>query len=157
VRRPMPLVARCLRARGALVASGILIGNAGSLAAAISGRWPQRVRHIQAQLAGARAEYRVAACVPGDLPRTAVRFGAFHPATLPQRVYPVCGSGWSGVKSPRSADRLLAFIGAASELRTRRSMGSKAPRLADILQFPASGIRAAERSRAPTSELLESE
>jgi hypothetical protein len=157
VRRPTPLVARSLRARGALVASGILIGYAETLAAAISRRWPHLVRHLQAQLAGSRPEYRVAACVADDLPRTAVRFGPFHPATLPQRVYPVCGSGWSGLRSPRSVERLLAFIDAASELRTRRSALSKMPRVAEVLQFPASGTRAAERSRAPSSELLQSE
>jgi len=120
-RRPMPLAAQQLRRRGALVASGILIGYAGALAAPLLRHWGGLTGKL-CELAGHEAEeLRVPIEIHQELPWGVFATHPWHPAAVPQRVIPVCRSGWSGLKSPQSIERMIAYVSAVTAHEPREA------------------------------------
>jgi hypothetical protein len=112
-RRPVPWVARHLRAHGALVASGILIGYAGAFACHLSRRWPglaARLHGLMSVAARSRDECVVPldslhGITPGLL--SSLRW---QPPNLPMRVFGVARCGWCGLKSARAVARHAGFV-----------------------------------------------
>jgi mannose-1-phosphate guanylyltransferase len=115
-RRPIPWVANHLRQEGAAIASGITIGYAGAFAAHITKHWPGVTRQLS-KLIEAASEAGVECEVPLDLqrgmPRQNLRFLRWQPPSFSQRALRVFRCGWSGLKSPRAVERVIAFIESA--------------------------------------------
>lgn len=109
-RRPIPSVARQLRGRGALVASGIMVGYAKMFARHIAHSWPKLEQQLRALVGTAGAE-----CQIPDEFRREIRLGLlrsmpWHPAMLPQRAIAVSCSSWSGLRSPQAVARVTHFL-----------------------------------------------
>jgi len=111
-RRPVSLAAPPLRRQGALVASGILIGYAGALTGPLAKHWRGMPRKLRELLVQPAEECEVPLELAQELPCGLFRSHPWHPAAIPQRVIPVCCSGWSSLKSPQSIEKVLAFISA---------------------------------------------
>jgi len=137
-RRPIPSVARQLRWRGALVASGIMVGYAKVFAQHIARSWPKLEQQLRALVGTAGAECQV----PDEL-RREIRLGFFrsmpwHPAMLPQRAIAVSCSSWSGLKSPQAVARVAHFLGhldasrAAEPVERRATVVRLAPQKFDV-------------------------
>jgi mannose-1-phosphate guanylyltransferase len=111
-RRPTAWVARHLRRQCAVVASDIMIGYAGVFAAHISKYWPgisQRLTTLAAMAGAAQRECEIPSNLQhlmGTVPKSL----RWHPPAFPQRVYTVCDSGWSGLKSPHAVARIAEFM-----------------------------------------------
>lgn len=122
-RRPIAWVARHLKAHGALVASGIMIGYAGVFAAHISRHWPgisNRLAKLSeaAQIAGAECD--VSSALNREASRAVLRALRWHPPAFRQRVIGVCRSGWSGLNSPQSVARMADFLSNESRQRGKQ-------------------------------------
>jgi mannose-1-phosphate guanylyltransferase len=131
-RRPTSWVARHLRRQGAVVASGISIGYAGAFAAHIVKHWPgvsQRLSTLAARAHAARTECQVPASVQSCMPGSLLKSLRWHPPAFPQRLFTVCDSGWSGLKSPQAVARIADFVASKS----RRPL-SLLPRASDLIQ-----------------------
>ena len=115
-RRPVPWVSRHLRQHGALVASGIMIGYAGVFAAHISKNWPGISRQLTRLVAAAAGEEcAVPSLLNRGVPRAVLHSLRWHPPAFPQRVFGVCGSGWSGLKTARSVARMVDYFSSCAE------------------------------------------
>jgi hypothetical protein len=111
-RRPVPWVARHLRAHGALVASGILVGYAGAFASHVSKRWPAlaaRLRGLTSAVVGSRNECVLPPDILGGITPTLLNSLRWQPPNLPMRVFSVARCGWCGLKSARAVARQTAF------------------------------------------------
>jgi hypothetical protein len=107
-RRPVPWVARHLREHGALVASGIMVGYASVFASHILHHWPGLARELEHRAAAAAAvgrECGISTSLSRGVSQAALRALRWHPPACRQRVFGVCRSGWSGLKSPLSVAR----------------------------------------------------
>lgn len=140
-RRPMPAVVRQLRSRGALVASGIMVGYAKVFADHIARSWPKLERHLRALIGIAGEECQV----PDEL-RREIRAGIlcsmpWHPAMLPQRVVAVSCSGWSGLKSPRAVAQITQFLVSIEHSRAAEPIAPQAAVLR--LAAPRIGVASA--------------
>jgi mannose-1-phosphate guanylyltransferase len=117
-RRPTAWVARHLRRQGAVVASGITVGYAGVLAAHLSKQWPgiasQLMRLLTAATA-AQVECEIPETLLEGVPSTVLKSLTWSPPALPQRVFTVCQSGWSGLKSPQEITRIMDFLRTTDE------------------------------------------
>jgi mannose-1-phosphate guanylyltransferase len=112
-RRPTAWVSRHLRRQGAVVSSGIMIGYAGVFAAHISKHWPEVRRRLTTLIgaaSAARMECRIPSCLQDRMPGSVLKSLRWHPPAFPQRVFIVCDSGWSGLKSPHAVARIAEFI-----------------------------------------------
>jgi mannose-1-phosphate guanylyltransferase len=110
-RRPTAWVARHLRRQGAVVASGIAVGYAGAFAAHIARHWPDTTRRLMPQIAVAgREECEIPASFERRMPGSVQRSLRNQPPAIPQRVFTVCDSGWSGLKSPQAVARIADFL-----------------------------------------------
>jgi hypothetical protein len=112
-RRPVPWVARHLRAKGALVASGILVGYAGAFAAHVSKRWPgltARLRDLMSTAARAGAECVIPLESLRGITPALLNSLRWRPPNLACRVFSVARSGWCGLKSPRAFARYARFM-----------------------------------------------
>jgi len=112
-RRPTSWVARHLRRQGAVVASGISVGYAGAFAGHIARCWPGVSQRLVTQVALARAaqtECEIPASLQNRLPASLLRSLRWHAPAFPQRVFTVCDSGWSGLKSPQAVTRIADFV-----------------------------------------------
>lgn len=125
MRRPLPVAAEQLRRRGAVVASGILVGYAQCLAAPLLKYWPQIMRSLHEQTRRPATEWTLRVGRDTDLPWRICRSHLRHPALVPQRVLPVCGSGWSSLRSPRAVERVLRFVSASAGVRPREPSGGR--------------------------------
>lgn len=117
-RRPTAWVARHLRRQGAVVASGITVGYAGVFAAHLSKQWPGMASQLMRLLTAATAaqvECEIPATLLEGVPHTVLKSLTPCPPTLPQRVFTVCQSGWSGLKSPHEVERIRDFLRTAGE------------------------------------------
>ena len=117
-RRPVAWVARHLRQSGALVASGIMIGYAGVFAAHISKNWPGIAKKLSNVLSAAAAigeECEIPSSLNRGIPPAVLHSLRWHPPAFPQRAFGVRGSGWSGLKSPRSVMRVVDFFSSGTE------------------------------------------
>jgi mannose-1-phosphate guanylyltransferase len=136
-RRPTAWVARHLRRQGAVVCSGIMIGYAGVLAAHISKHWPgfsEKVTTMLAMARAARRECEIPRNLQNRMPSCVLKSLRWHPPALPQRVFTVSESGWSGLKSPYAVTRVAEFVASAvdrhDELLTRSSSLSESESMA---------------------------
>jgi mannose-1-phosphate guanylyltransferase len=119
-RRPTGWVARHLRRQGAVVSSGIMIGYAGVLAAHISKQWPElrrRLTTLVGETSAARVECRIPSSLQDRMPGSVLKSLRWHPPAFPQRVFTVCDSGWSGLKSPHAVARIADFIANLTDRR----------------------------------------
>ena len=127
VRHPCPVVTRQLRGSGALVASQIVVGYAAALLTPLLERWLGLMQDLYEQMRGSGAEYTLNAHRQPQQPSWRVsRYSLWHPMLVPQRIFPVRGSGWSSLKSPRSIDRVLGFVSAAAALEVGRPSATRA-------------------------------
>jgi hypothetical protein len=117
-RRPVPWVARHLAQHGALVASGIMIGYAGVFAAHICKSWPG-IANSLLRVVSAATKASVECAIPSALnrgvPPTVWNSLRWHPRVFPQRVFGVCCSGWSGLRSPRAVARMVEWLSRCEE------------------------------------------
>jgi hypothetical protein len=117
-RRPVAWVARHLRQSGALVASGIMIGYAGVFAAHISRNWPgiaKKLSNVVSAAAAIGEECEIPSSLNRGVPPAVLHSLRWHPPAFPQRAFGVRGSGWSGLKSPRSVMRVVDFFSSGTE------------------------------------------
>ena len=117
-RRPVAWVARHLRQSGALVASGIMIGYAGVFAAHISRNWPgiaKKLSNVVSAAAAIGEECEIPSSLNRGVPPAVLHSLRWHPPAFPQRAFGVRGSGWSGLKSPRSVMRVVDFFSSSTE------------------------------------------
>lgn len=134
-RRPTAVAARQLRRRGALVASDIIIGYAGALAAALARHWPGALCAKLGELVAQSAEEcEVPLELLRELPRGVFYSHPWHPAAVPQRAIAVCRSGWSGLKSPRSIERVLAFVAATAAVQAGKPMRLEPTSMASLIR-----------------------
>jgi hypothetical protein len=97
-----------------MVASGILVGYAGVFAAHLSKYCPglaAQLEQASAAAADTGNECDVALLELPRLPRLALRALAWRPPILRQRALCVWSSGWNGLRSPRSIERLVRHYG----------------------------------------------
>jgi mannose-1-phosphate guanylyltransferase len=118
-RRPVAWVARHLKSHGALVASGIMIGYAGVFAAHISKNWPGISRKLAlltetAEIAGEECD--VPASLDRHVPKSILNSLRWRPPAFRQRVFGVCGSGWSSLNSPQAVARMMDYSSRRSAL-----------------------------------------
>jgi mannose-1-phosphate guanylyltransferase len=117
-RRPTAWVARHLRRQGAVVASGITVGYAGVLAAHLSKQWPgiaSKLRRLLTAATAAQVECEIPLTLLEGVPSTVLKSLTWSPPALPQRVFTVCQSGWSGLKSPQELMRIMEFLRTSGE------------------------------------------
>jgi mannose-1-phosphate guanylyltransferase len=119
--RPAPTIAKQLLKEGALVASGILLGQAQAFASRVHRYWPHAARELTEALDSDRCEgreHRLSAKTYCDISRSVMSSIRLSPPTFPMRAFRVFGSGWCSRK--RSNERP-----AQPEARWRaRPMGS---------------------------------
>jgi hypothetical protein len=138
-RRPIPAVVRQLRWRGALVASGIMVGYAKVFADHIARSWPKLQRHLRVLIGTSGEEYRVPNELRREIRAGILRSMPWHPAFLPQRVVAVSCSGWSGLKSPRAVAQITQFLGSIDYSRAAEPIAPQAA----VLRLVAPKIGAA--------------
>jgi hypothetical protein len=112
-RRPTAWVARHLLRQGAVVSSGVMVGYAGVFAAHISKHWPeisQRLTTLVTLAGAAQRECKISNGLQHREPGSALKPLRWHPLAFPQRVFTVCESGWSGLKSPHAVARIAEFV-----------------------------------------------
>jgi mannose-1-phosphate guanylyltransferase len=117
-RRPTAWVARHLRRQGAMVASGITVGYAGVFAAHLSKQWPgiaSKLIRLLAAASAAQVECEIPATLREGVPNTLLKSLTWSPPGLPQRVFTVCQSGWSGLKSPQEVTRIVESLRSTRE------------------------------------------
>ena len=107
--RPKEGVARELVRRGAVVASGIYVAYASTMAMLLYKHWPTLTRKLLRQLA--RSEVRGENRIPPTLAQEGLRaasqpFGN-RPPRIPLRALRVAHCGWSGLRSPRAIERIV--------------------------------------------------
>lgn len=115
-------IARHLRDKGAMVASGIMIGYVGGFAAHISRHWPGiSARLLQQVAAGsaAGAETVVPSSLQRGVPAAMMRTLRWHPPSLPQRALRVLHCGWSGLRSANAVARISAFVSKSTSASPR--------------------------------------
>jgi hypothetical protein len=125
-RRPVAWVAHHLKAQGALVASGIMIGYAGVFAAHVSKNWPG-ISNTLAKLSAAAElvgeECDVPASLNRQVPKSVLRALRWHPPAFRQRAFGVFRSGWSGLNSPHSVARIFDFV--SNESKAQRDIDAQ--------------------------------
>jgi mannose-1-phosphate guanylyltransferase len=120
-RRPVSWVARHLREYGAMVASGILIGYAGTFAAHISRHWPGltlRLSKLAASASKVGVETEIPSSLQRGIPNPVLRSLRWHPPSFPQRAVPVLRCGWSSLSSPCAVAKINAFVHGESRYAT---------------------------------------
>ncbi len=113
-RRPTAWVARHLRRQGAVVCSGIMMGYSGVFAAHILKHWPeigQRLTTLVATAGAAQLECKIPSSLLNRIPGSVLKPLRWHPPAFPQRVFTVCDSGWSSLKSPHAVTRIRGIHG----------------------------------------------
>lgn len=111
--RPTAWVARHLRRQGAVVSSGIMIGYASTLATHIAKHWPrisQKITTLAAMAREAQRECEVSDSLQLRVPGAMLKSLRWRPPAFPQRVFTVCDSGWSSLKSPQAVTRIAEFV-----------------------------------------------
>jgi len=125
-RRPTAWVARHLRRQGAVVSSGIMVGYAGVFAAHMARHWPeitQRLRNLLVVAGAAKQECRIPSGLQDRLSGSVQKSPRWNPPIFPQRVFPVCDCGWSGLKSVHAVARIADFL--ARRIPRQRSLSTQ--------------------------------
>jgi len=108
-RQPARWVAQHLRRHGAMIASGILTGYAGTFAAHIVKQCPKLAKALsQVTRLAAGGENQFSAEIYRDAPRSVLRSLRWWPPTFPQRAFPVYRCGWRGLHTARAVARISA-------------------------------------------------
>lgn len=100
-KRPGPSTAKQLIKEGALVASGILLGQAQAFAARIRKYWPDLARELTDAVGAdrpAEAEHQLSGDAYKHVSRSAMSSIRLSPSTFPMRAFRVQGSGWCSRK-----------------------------------------------------------
>jgi mannose-1-phosphate guanylyltransferase len=106
-RQPTGWIARYLRQQGAMVASGILTGYAGTLAGHVFKTYPDLAKVLAKHRRAAPArENAVCADLYRQVPKGAPRALRWCPPLLPQRAYRVYRCGWRGLHTARAVARV---------------------------------------------------
>lgn len=95
-----------------------MIGYAGVFAAHISKNWPGVTKKLLQVISTAAAigeECEIVSSLNRGVPPAVLHSLRWHPPAFPQRVFSLIGSGWSGLKSPRSIARRMEFLSRGSE------------------------------------------
>jgi len=109
--RPVDCVARHLVRRGALVASDIYIGCASRLALQLSKYWTAVTRSRLGQFMNSTTpgiENRIPPSLAREVLRVAPGMSSDRPPWIPLRALRVAHCGWSGLRSPRAIERIVA-------------------------------------------------
>jgi mannose-1-phosphate guanylyltransferase len=109
--RPVECVARHLVQRGALVASDIYIGYASRLASQLSKCWTAAAHKLPEHFTSSTAsgiENRIPPSLARDVLRVAPRMSRDRPPWIPRRTLRVAHCGWSGLRSSRAIERIVA-------------------------------------------------
>ena len=110
-RQPTEWVAQHLRAQGAMVSSGILMGYAGRFAAHIWKHRPSLTKALASIVcAPAGGENQLSAHSCRDVARSDLRPLRWWPPSFPQRVFPVYRSGWRGLHTARAVAKIGASL-----------------------------------------------
>ena len=108
-RQPARWVAQHLRQHGAMIASGILTGYAGTFAAHISKQCPELAKALTKMTrVAAGGERQVSAETLRAAPRSVLRSLRWWPPTFPQRAFRVYRCGWRGLHTARAVARISA-------------------------------------------------
>jgi mannose-1-phosphate guanylyltransferase len=108
-RQPARWVAHCLRQHGAMVASGILTGYAGTFAAHITKHRPGLTKALAKVIRlAAGGEKRLPADMSREVPRSVLRSLRWWPPTFPQRAFRVYRCGFRGLHTARAVSRISA-------------------------------------------------
>jgi len=109
--RPVEWIARNLVRKGALVASDIYIGRASTLALVLSKYWTAVTHMLLEHLTSSTTpgvENRVPLSLAREALRVAPRMSWDRPPWIPLRALRVAHCGWSGLRSPRAIERIVA-------------------------------------------------
>ena len=109
-RQPMESVARHLVRQGALVASDIYIGHAGTLASLFSKYWTALTHELLEHLTSSimpGAENRIPPILALEALHVAPRMSGDRPPRIPVRALRVAHCGCSGLRSPRAIERIV--------------------------------------------------
>jgi mannose-1-phosphate guanylyltransferase len=109
-RQPMERVARHLVRQGALVASDIYIGHAGTLALLLCRYWSAATHTLLDHLTSSimpGVENRIPPSLTLEALHVAPRMSWDRPPRIPLRVLRVAHCGWSGLRSPRAIERIV--------------------------------------------------
>jgi mannose-1-phosphate guanylyltransferase len=109
--RPMESVARNLVRQGALIASDIYIGHASTLALLLSKYWTAATHTLLEHLTSSTTpgvENRIPPSLAREALRVAPRMSRDRPPWIPLRALRVAHCGWSGLRSPRAIERIVA-------------------------------------------------
>lgn len=110
--RPGHSAAKQLLKEGALVASGILLGQAQAFAARIQKYWPHLARELASATASdhsPEAEHRLASGAYQHISRSVMSSLRLSPPTFPMRAFRVQGSGWCSRKPLNDVQSARAF------------------------------------------------
>jgi mannose-1-phosphate guanylyltransferase len=109
--RPVECVARHLVRQGALVASDIYIGHASRLALQLSKYWTAVTHKLLEHLTSSTTpgvENRIPPSLAREALRVSPRMSRDRPPWIPLRTLRVAHCGWSGLRSPRAIERIVA-------------------------------------------------
>jgi len=124
-RRPTAWVARHLRRQGAVVSSGIMVGYAGVFAAHMTRHWPEithRLTNLLVLASAAQLECRIPSALQDRISGSVLQLPRWNLPTFPQRVFPVCDCGWSGLRSAHAVARIADHL--ASRVPRRQSLSA---------------------------------
>jgi hypothetical protein len=108
-RRPAEWIAKHLKQRGAMVASGILTGYARVFASHASKHWPELPRTLsKVTRIAPDGERRLCADKFREMPRGVLRSLRWWPPTFPQRAIRVYRCGWRGLQTARAVAKISA-------------------------------------------------
>jgi hypothetical protein len=129
-RRPTAWVARHLRRQGAVVSSGIMVGYASVFAAHMTQHWPEithRLTNLLVVAAAGQRECRIPGGLQDRMSGSAPILPRWNPLIFPQRIFPVCDCGWSGLKSAHAVVRIADFL--ASRAHRQQAPATRATTL----------------------------
>ena len=116
-RRPVDWVARHLVRQGALVASDIYIGHAGTLALLFSKYWTALTHELLEHLTSSfmpGVENRIPPILALEALHVAPRMSWDRPPRIPVRALRVAHCGWSGLRSQRAIERIATSRSSSS-------------------------------------------
>ena len=108
-RQPARWVAQHLRQHGAMIASGILTGYAGTFATHISKQCPELAKALmKMKRVAPGGESQFSTEIYRAAPKSALRSLRWWPPTFPQRALAVYRCGWRGLHTARAVARISA-------------------------------------------------
>jgi len=118
-KQPASWIAQHLRRQGALIASEILIGYVGAIAAHVTRIWPglcSRLYKVHMDAAATRGETLIPESVQKGLSDAMLRSFRWYPPSLPQRATVVRHCGWSSLRSARAIGKIGAVVDSSNHV-----------------------------------------